>query len=70
MTSAGSVHALHQCCPTAQALLLFSPTVNFMGMPTEGYGFSNDPKVMRKPTFDEAKFDLGANGAAITIHLR
>lgn len=43
---------------------------NFMGMPIEGYGFSNDPKVLRKPTFDEAKFELGADGAEIAIHLR
>jgi len=44
--------------------------VSFMGMPIEGYGFSNNPQVLRKPTFDEAKFDLGAGGGAITIHLR
>jgi uncharacterized protein (DUF2141 family) len=44
--------------------------VNVMGMPVEGYGFSNNPQVLRKPTFDEAKFDLGAAGGAITIHLR
>lgn len=43
---------------------------NFMGMPTEGYGFSNDPQVMRKATFEEARFTLGADGGAITIHLR
>jgi uncharacterized protein (DUF2141 family) len=43
---------------------------NLVGMPTEGYGFSNDPKVARKPTFDEAKFELGAGGGAITLHLR
>lgn len=43
---------------------------NFIGMPVEPYGISNDPKVMRRPTFDEAKFDLGADGGAITIHLR
>jgi len=43
---------------------------NFVGMPIEGYGFSNDPKVPRKPTFDEAKFELGADGGAITLHLR
>ncbi len=29
---------------------------NMLGMPTEGYGFSNNPNVMRKPTFDEAAF--------------
>lgn len=43
---------------------------NFMGMPIEAYGISNDPKVMRRPTFDEAKFELGADGGAITIRLR
>lgn len=43
---------------------------NFVGMPIEGYGFSNDPKVPRKPTFDEAKFELGAGGGAIALHLR
>lgn len=43
---------------------------NMLGMPLEGYGFSNDPKVMRKPTFDEARFALPAEGAAIAITLR
>lgn len=43
---------------------------NFVGMPTEGYGFSNNPRVMRPATFDEAKFELGADGTAVTIELR
>ncbi len=43
---------------------------NFMGMPTEGYGFSNNPNVLRKPTYDEARFELSAEGGAITIRLR
>jgi uncharacterized protein (DUF2141 family) len=43
---------------------------NFVGMPTEGYGFSNNPRVMRPATFDEAKFEVGADGAAVTIELR
>jgi uncharacterized protein (DUF2141 family) len=43
---------------------------NFIGMPTEGYGFSNNPKVMRKATFEEARFELAADGAAITVRLR
>ncbi len=43
---------------------------NFMGMPTEGYGFSNNPQVMRKPTFEEARFELAAEGGAIAIRLR
>lgn len=43
---------------------------NFVGMPTEGYGFSNNPRVMRKPTWDEARFELGADGATVAIQLR
>jgi uncharacterized protein (DUF2141 family) len=43
---------------------------NFMGMPIEGYGFSNDPQVMRKATFDEAAFAIGADNATIELHLR
>ena len=43
---------------------------NFIGMPTEGYGFSNDPRVMRKATFDEAAFAVGADDATIELHLR
>jgi uncharacterized protein (DUF2141 family) len=43
---------------------------NFMGMPTEGYGFSNDPQVMRKATFDEAAFAIGADDTTIELHLR
>lgn len=43
---------------------------NAMGMPLEGYGFSNNPRVMRKPTWDEARFDVTATGAAIDIDLR
>lgn len=43
---------------------------NFMGMPIEGYGFSNNPNVMRKPTFEEARFELGAEGGTIAIRLR
>ena len=43
---------------------------NFLGMPVEGYGFSNDPRVMRKATFEEAAFAVGAEGALIELHLR
>lgn len=43
---------------------------NALGMPLEGYGFSNNPRVMRKPTWDEAAFDIGADAAAITVELR
>lgn len=31
---------------------------NFFGIPKEAYGFSNNPKVLGKPDFDDAKFEL------------
>jgi len=43
---------------------------NFMGMPTEGYGFSNNPQTLRKPTFEEARFQLEAKGGEINVRLR
>ena len=43
---------------------------NLVGLPTEGYGFSNNPRVMRKPTWDEARFLLDAAGTTIRIELR
>ena len=43
---------------------------NMIGMPVEGYGFSNNPQVMRKPTFDEARFALPATGTKIGVSLR
>jgi uncharacterized protein (DUF2141 family) len=43
---------------------------NVMGMPLEGYGFSNNPKVMRKPTWDEARFEITTTDAAIDVDLR
>ncbi|TDK23735.1 DUF2141 domain-containing protein [Luteimonas aestuarii] len=43
---------------------------NIVGMPIEGYGFSNNPRVMRKPTWAEARFELAADGATIAIALR
>lgn len=43
---------------------------NFMGMPTEGYGFSNNPRVMRKAHFDEAAVEVGETPTTITLKLR
>ncbi|MBD9470248.1 DUF2141 domain-containing protein [Pseudoxanthomonas sp. PXM01] len=43
---------------------------NMIGMPIEAYGFSNNPNVMRKPTWDEARFEVGVQDAAIDITLR
>lgn len=42
---------------------------NVIGIPTEPYGFSNNPRVMRKPTFDETRFELPASGTSITVEL-
>lgn len=43
---------------------------NAVGMPIEGYGFSNNPRVMRKATFDEAAFAVDDKGTVIELHLR
>lgn len=43
---------------------------NMMGMPVEGYGFSNNPRVMRKPTWDEARFELVGEATHIDVALR
>jgi uncharacterized protein (DUF2141 family) len=34
---------------------------NEMGIPREGYGFSNNPKVPGRPKFEQAAFDLSRN---------
>jgi len=43
---------------------------NFLGIPSEDYGFSNNPRVMRRATFDEARFELPAQGREIVVQLR
>jgi uncharacterized protein (DUF2141 family) len=41
-----------------------------LGIPREDYGFSNNPKLLlRKPTFDEARFAVDAQDATIAIRL-
>ena len=43
---------------------------NFVGIPKEGYGASNNPKKKRRtPTFDEAKFSLTGSEQSIEITL-
>lgn len=43
---------------------------NFMGMPKEGYGASNNPKKkMAPPSFDEAKFQLSGTEQLVEIKL-
>jgi uncharacterized protein (DUF2141 family) len=43
---------------------------NFVGLPIEGYGFSNNPQVMRRANYDEARFDLGPDGGSVVVRLR
>lgn len=43
---------------------------NFLGIPLEGYGFSNNlHPFLSAPTFDAASFVLPAEGTALTIHM-
>ena len=43
---------------------------NFMGIPKEGYGASNNPKKkMGPPNFEEAKFQLNGTGRSLEIKL-
>ena len=44
---------------------------NFIGMPTEQYGYSQNPPLkMRKAAFEETRFELNDSIEAITIKLR
>ncbi len=43
---------------------------NFLGMPTEGYGISNNhTHAFSRPTWDESKFDVKA-GTIVTSHIK
>ena len=44
---------------------------NFLGIPEEGYIFSNDARpVLSAPSFDSAAFRLPPQGAAIIMHVK
>ena len=44
---------------------------NFLGVPQEGYGVTNNPKPrFRGATFDEARFTLPREGATLTISIQ
>lgn len=44
---------------------------NFLGLPTEGYALSNGVRaVMAKPTFQQAAFTVGDQGATLALHIR
>jgi uncharacterized protein (DUF2141 family) len=41
-----------------------------VGIPKEPFGFSRDaPAVMGPPSFDDAAFDVPAEGVSLVIHL-
>ncbi|MBL8297448.1 MAG: DUF2141 domain-containing protein [Rhodanobacteraceae bacterium] len=42
---------------------------NFVGIPSERYGFSTNPNVMGKPSYDEIKFEMPDSAHSITIEL-
>jgi uncharacterized protein (DUF2141 family) len=42
---------------------------NWLGMPKEGFGFSNNPGTLRKPVFDDAKFTVDRPLIDVTIRL-
>lgn len=44
---------------------------NYLGIPTEPYAFSNNPKVKwRSPTFDETKIELNAAQRSLQMELK
>ena len=44
---------------------------NLIGMPTEGYGVSNNPKIgLLPPDFEEVKFDVEEGENALSINLK
>ena len=42
---------------------------NWMGMPKEGYGFSDNPSALKKPVFEDAKFVVEQPVVELTIKL-
>lgn len=42
---------------------------NFMGIPTEGYGMSNNPRLHRAPVFDDLKIDLTPQSEVVKFKL-
>lgn len=44
--------------------------LNMVGVPKEGYGFSNNLAMMRAPTFREAQFTVADQDTNVLIHLK
>ena len=43
---------------------------NFLGLPKEPYGFSNNPNSLGKPSFEEVKFKMDANPKVIEVKVQ
>jgi uncharacterized protein (DUF2141 family) len=43
---------------------------NFIGIPKEGYGFSNNPNFIGPPTFEKTKFKFSQSIGKVTIKMR
>ena len=75
--SAGDVTVDFQALPPGRYALIAYHDENddkkldlLMGMfPREGWGLSNDPKVIGPPRFDASAFDFGATDATVAINL-
>ena len=46
------------------------PNTGLMGTPKGGYGFSNNLTLTRKPTFEQALFEVTAKDTSVLIHLK
>ena len=43
---------------------------NLLGIPREGYGFSNNPRLMRRAKFEEVAFVVPEEGIGIVVEMR
>lgn len=41
-----------------------------LGIPRDGYGFSNNPFVFKRPLFDKVAFEVPAAGKRITVQMK
>ncbi len=69
-------YTFRDLAPGAYAIVLYHDEndnheldTNFFGIPKEGFGFSNNPKSMRKPGFEDCKFEVTGEDSSVTIHL-
>jgi uncharacterized protein (DUF2141 family) len=44
--------------------------INFIGFPSEPWGFSNNPRLSGRPEFSDAQFEVGTTDMKIDISLR